>query len=137
MAIQLSLSKIVDAIGIPLSIKDGNITGALTILYTPIPGLLVPIPLRASKHFSADSDGVIFHVLGHLYLMVAHNPGTGVLSAFFVDASKLQQDQHKVPPSMMVGTNFDLKMTVKALRAGIVKSFVYRESKWSPFELPA
>ncbi len=137
MAIYLSLTKIVDAIGITLAVKDGAITGAATLLYTPIPGLTIPIPLRACKHFTSDTDGVVFHVLGHLYLMVANNPVTSVMSAYFIDGSNIQQDQHKVPPSMVIGVGFDLKMAVKALRPSIVKAMVYRDNAWTPFELPA
>lgn len=133
------LDRIADVTGVALSCDystpQPSIIGTSTVDYTPLPGMSIKMPLRASKVLISEVVAVVFHVVEDLHLLVAHNPKSDTTSLFVIDGSRIKDNGTRVPPSAILGSNFDLPMAVKALGNSVVKCFAMQKGKWSPFDL--
>lgn len=135
MGLNTSLNYIADACQMPLEYLNGAVTGEVKGTYSPLPGLTLPLDMKARKFFYHTQAGLILHVTGHLFLMVAHYEKTNTVSAFLIDGSAVELDGVMAPPELVVTSKMTLREVVDSLRSGIVKSFVWSKQKWSPMTL--
>jgi hypothetical protein len=120
----------------PILYKDGNVTGEATFVYQPLPGLDMGIPISAKKVTHNEQTSVLFKLAGHLWALVGMNRKTNTLTMFLVDAAKVTVDGVMMPPDRVISKANTLKQTVDQLRPGIVKSWVWEHTRWTPFKLP-
>ena len=125
------MEALADVMQLPLSYKDGKITGYRSGTFMPMPGVTLPLEIRAAQHFAGEVVGLIAFVMGDLYLMAGHMESTNVVSAFLIDASKLSNK-----PEVLIHPKMDLRDVVGILKAGMVASFVHKAGKWSLLKLP-
>lgn len=141
MAINVAtcLSAIADATSVPLHYSSGVLSGSLKACFEPLPYLSLPVRVQAYKVFASEQVGVLFYVMGDLYMLVAFMPSTQVLSAYLVDSSKVPGTSRVSIPDVAgyISKSMSLAQAVQALRPAIVASFLYREKKWSTLKLPA
>lgn len=128
------MNAVSDTVGIPLHLDpQGTVSSKLQPTYKPLKGLSVSLPMDAKVLFlSKESGGVLFHVVGDLYVMVAQKFSNRVISLYMVNADKML---HK--PEAVLGKSFDLPMAYKALKEGVVFCAVWKqttkESGWIEF----
>jgi len=133
------LNAISDAVNVPMEYSSDSFYGLSRAFFKPLPYLAMPLRIQASKIFMTEQVGVLFHVAGNLYLLVAYNPATTILSAFLIDVTLM-------PDYVVGGTTNPLKdaitktmtlgQVIGYIRPSIVASFLYREQKWSALKLP-
>lgn len=132
MDIQMSLNKIADAIQVPLTYANGQVSGSAEMVYSPLPGIKLPVTLTIKGLFANQVVGVIGHVVGDLHIVVTHFYKTGVVSVFLVDGREWKdREPHEVITPLMPLTD-----VVAALRKNIVASFIWKDRRWSTLKLP-
>lgn len=135
MSIELSLYKIADAFQLPLIYKDGKVSGKRVSNWNCL-GVTLEFTVEATKLFSGEQIGVLVHVMGDLYSIVAHYPKTGSVSAYLIDGSKLEMDGVKSPPDLFISKKMTLKEVVGALRRSIVGAYYWKNDQWKALRLP-
>ena len=135
MSIELSLYKIADAFQLPLSYKDGKVSGQRVANWNCL-GVALEFTVEATKLFSGEQIGVLVHVMGDLYTIVAHYPKTGSVSAYLIDGSKLEMDGVKSPPDLFISKKMTLREVVDALRSSIVGAYYWKNDQWKALRLP-
>jgi len=140
--VEKSLYKIADSLMVELTVLDGVVSGSQEVeVSTDIPDLKFKLTIKAKKMFSYTQTGVLFHVVGNLYVLVAHNPDVhnpegGVSSAYLVDGSKCEDGGIMTPPEKLVARKLSLRETVDNLGAAIVASYFRKNAgAWSPLAL--
>lgn len=137
MDIQMSLNKIADTLKVTINYEDGKVSGETDLLYSPLPGLDLPVTVTVKKMFANEAVGVVAHVMGDLHLVVSHFAKTGAVNVFLIDGNKLSMEGVKAPPEMFISKTMDVKQVVSALRQAIVTAFLWKDRKWSVLKLPA
>lgn len=131
--LEMSLYKIADAIQIPLQCKGNTViaSGRLRVMLQP--GLEIPLVINAVKLFQGTHVGVVFHIRGDLYLIVAHYQKSSVVSAFLVDQSKVVGGL----ATPMIRNDMGLKEVIDTLGKGVVRSLYYKKdaTAWLPLKL--
>jgi hypothetical protein len=131
MTVTGSFYALADALQMPIH-YDGNgiVRGASRGL---IPGLPTPTPVQliAKAMFLKEQVGVLVHVKGDLYVIVAHNPDKGGTSAFLLNRAHMP-----VKLESVIQKNMNLREAVGAVRPAIVKAFALRKGQWTPMNLP-
>lgn len=135
MSIELSLYKIADAFQIPLTYKDGTVSGGRVANWKCL-GVTLEFTVEASKLFSGEQVGVVVHVMGDLYAIVAHYPKTGSVSAYLLDGNKLEMEGVKSPPDLFISKKMTLKEVVDSLRGAIVGAYYWKNDLWKELRLP-
>lgn len=144
MSLQTCLDRIADAMQTPL-VYDSNInpsiSGRVKGHYAPLPGLDIAFTVRAEKLFYFEQCGVVFHVLGNLWMLVGHYEKTSSTTAFLIDQAKMttvSSDEQAIsmPPTSFIQPRFSLKDAVDTLRPAIVKSYIFKGGAWSLLPLP-
>jgi hypothetical protein len=137
--LQKSLDRIADVMQVPL-VYDSKITppidGKGKAHYAPLPGLDIAFTVRAEKLFYSDQVGVLFHVLGSLWAMVAHYDKTNSTTMFLIDGGKVGVDGTMITPDKMINKKGNLMEAVDILRPAIVKSFIFKGGVWTKLPLP-
>jgi hypothetical protein len=137
MGMIASMDRIADATQVPLEYREGKVSGKASALYSPIPSLTLQFNLHAEKLFFNEQVGVLFHVMGDLYLLAAHFEKTETVTAFLVDGMAIDVDGIQVFPQDVIKKEFTLKQAVDTLKPGIVKSFIWdrADKKWNTMKL--
>lgn len=135
MSIDLSLYKLADMLQVPLKYANGKLVGEVVGTLLTSVGLVIPLHIKALKLFSSDQTGVIFHIMGDLFVVAAHYPKLGGLSLFLIDGSKVSEGP-KSDPSELISKGMGLKEVMDALRPGIVGAFHYNKQEWKKLTLP-
>jgi hypothetical protein len=130
------LSRIADVLQVPLEYSDGKAFTNAVFNFEPLPDLNLPVKVKPVKVFMHDQVGVVFHLMGHLYLMVGHFEKTNSTTAFLINQAKLDIEGVMARPDMLLNSKGSLKEAVDALRPGIVKSFVWKGTRWEVLKLP-
>lgn len=143
MAFTQTLDRIADAMQVPLVYNSAvvpPISGFRKAMYSPLPGLDIPFTIRAEKLFHYDQTGVIFHVLGNLWALVAHYEKTNSTTVFLIDQSKMgsvvETEGVAPTPDKVIQPKSNLKEAVDTLRPAIVKSFIWKGGAWTKLPLP-
>lgn len=126
----IGLSVISDVIKLPLTITDGKITGGGTFeLSMGTCNALFNVEAKAL--FNSEQIGVLFHVQGDLYILVAHYEHTKISSLFIIDKSK-----SKVSLESMIEPNATLKEAIDGIKHTVVSAFYYKNFEWKKLTLP-
>lgn len=127
-----SLYKLSDVLQIPLRYDGrGTVSGESDVEYRLLSNLMLPLQLSAEAIFVREQIGVLAYISGNLYIMVAHNPLKGGLSAFLIDSERLDE-----APQNLIQKNMNLREAVGAVRTAIVAAFVLQDGQWRTFTLP-
>jgi hypothetical protein len=132
-----ALTRIADVLQVPLEYSEGKAYTNAVFHYEPLPNLNLPVKIKPVKVFMHEQVGVVLHLIGHLYLMVGHFEKTNSTTAFLINQAKLEIEGGAIArPEMLLNSKGSLKEAVDALRGGIVKSFVWKSTRWEPLKLP-
>jgi hypothetical protein len=137
----LSMNHISDALQVPLSRIKTKIEGEAHFnIPLALPGLLLPLNIKAVGSINNEQLGVLFLIKGDLYILVAHNPTTtpGAVSAFLIDAKQVTIDGKPVSPEQVLTPKMNLRKAVKAFGKGVVRSFYAQPGgSWEVLKVPA
>lgn len=136
MSIELSLFKFVDALQIPISYEDGKASGKASAKLKTLVGASIPFTIKVKKICSQDQTTVLCHILGDLYILLSHFQKTGAISAYLVDAAKLEMDGVKSPPELFLSKKMSLREIIDALNVGVVVAFYWKGNEWKPLKIP-
>jgi hypothetical protein len=131
LALELNLTKIVDAIQVPVTYKSGKVSGGGVIQLAISEGFMVPVAIKPILVFQKDQVGVIFSTQGNLLVLVAYYSKTMTAAMFLIDSSKLT-----APVAELVAFDMGLKQVVDSLKSGVVSSYAYK-GEWTPLPLAA
>ena len=133
----ISLCKLADALMVPLHVINGDVSGQTNVkMRTKIDGLRLPFKFKAKKMFSYGQTGVLFHIAGNLYIMVAHNPAENTSSAFVIDAAKCEDGGVGTKPEKLIARKSNLGEAVHNMGSAIVAAFYRKQSMhWAPLKL--
>ena len=139
-----TLERIADTMQVPLTYDQKVVpplAGSRRASYAPLPGLTIPFTIRAEKLFHFDQTGVVFHVLGNLWALVAHYEKTNSTTVFLIDQIKMSlvadvEEGARLTPDKVIQHKFNLKEAVDMLRPAIVQSFIYKSGVWAKLPLP-
>jgi len=137
MDVATSLNKIADTLQININYEDGKVSGVTDMLYCPLPGLSIPVKLTLQKFFANETVGVVAHVIGNLYIVASHLNQTGVVNVFLIDGSRLEVVGVRTPPEALISKTMGIKQVVAALRGAIIKSYLWKDRRWSVLNLPS
>lgn len=126
----LSLQEVSSVLKIPLTIEDGKILGS-GLFELKLKDMKVKFDVEAKALFNSEQLGVLFHISGDLYLLVAHYYHTKISSAFLLDSSKAIVKLEK-----LIKPNATLKETVDAIKHTVVASFYNKNYEWHKLTLP-
>lgn len=132
---EAALTRIADVLQVPLEYVDGKAYTKAVMHYEPLPGLALSAQIKPVKVFMHEQVGVVFHLIGHLYLMVGHFEKTNATTAFLINQAKLDIDGVMPRPEMLLNSKGTLKEAVDVLKAGIVKSFLWKGTRWEPIKV--
>lgn len=135
--LQNSLNRIADVLQVPLAYsKSLGITGGGVVSIPMDGGKNLELKVRPRFLFNQEQVGVIFHVAGQLYVMVAFFEKTGALSAYVLDGSVLKEGEHVYPPEDFIRSNHSLRDVIGALQHSIKASYYRKEGCWKPLKIP-
>lgn len=135
MSIDLSLYKIADAMQMALKYQNGKVSGEQCMTWETM-GQKLPFTLKAEKLFAGEQVGVLFHVMGDLYIIVSHFPKTGTVSIYMVDGSKTKINGVKCAPEKLISKKMILKEVVESMGPALVKAHYWKQGEWKPLALP-
>jgi hypothetical protein len=120
------MNSVSDTLGVQLQVdQGGEVSGGSQGRYKLLPGLVAEMPLTPQVLFiSKDSGGVLFHVIGNLYMLVGVKLSNRVVSIHMLDHAKASHADFKT----LLGKSFDLSMAYKALAHAVVASYVWRQA---------
>lgn len=131
-----AMDRIADTMQVPLTYDEGapaRMTGWRTGNLHPLPLLKLFVAVSVKGYFDSTHLGVLFHVDGHLYVLVTYYYDNNVTSVFLIDRAKLKQ----VEPADLLTPGMTGQQAVDAMRDGIVQSFLWKDRKWQTMQLPA
>lgn len=128
---ELSLFKIADVLQLHLTVAGTNVTGKRTITIPLCAGFDFPVTITAKALFTKEQVGVLVHIAGDLYAVVAHYPKTGSVTMFLIDSSKVNRNVEA-----LISPRMSLQEAVASLGSSVVKAFHWSSNKWSVLRLP-
>lgn len=131
MGTDVSLYKISDVLQMPIHYNGKVVTGERWVEWGSKVGLKIPMQLSARAIFFSEQVGVVAHVIGNLYVMVAHNPEKHGLSAYMIDGARLTDEIEE-----MISKKMSLREVVEYLGKAVVKAFYNTSGTWKPLSLP-
>lgn len=134
MDVQMSLNKIADTLKININYEDGVVTGSTPMIYSPLPGLEIPVTVTLKAFFANEAVGVMAHVVGDLYLVVSHVWKTGAVNVFMVNGAVFSNRGET--PYDLIAKTMSIKVVVATLRKGITVAFLWKDRRWSVLNLP-
>lgn len=133
--IDASLYKVADVVQVPIT-YDGHVaSGSRTGAFNLLPTLDVEMTVKVMKIFHGAQVGVLFHVLGDLYIVVAHYDKSGVTSAYLVDGAVVLKSTGRSVEDC-IAKHMILRGVVDTIRKGVVKAFYWKDTVWKPLSLP-
>jgi len=127
----LSLFKIADALQMPLETTGKAVIGERKATFKSNLGFEVPLQLTARAIFYSEQVGVVVHVLGDLYLLVAHNPDQNGLSAFIIDGAMLEGDVENI-----VEVKWNLRNVIAEFGKAVRAAFYMKGGEWATLKIP-
>lgn len=133
----VALYKITDTFQVPLTVSGKDVAGHLNINFNGSENSLsLPMTIKAKKMFAYQQTGVLFHIHGKLWTLVAYNDEYGASSMFMIDASKCEADGVGISPERIMGTKLNLRETVDLFGKSIVRAYARRnQGKWEQFKV--
>lgn len=96
----------------------------------------LPFTVAARKMFSNQQTGVLFHVMGDLWTLVAYNDEHQAASLFFIDASRCEDAAGYYTPTDALHAKMTLRETIQHLGVAVVKAYARRHgAKWEPLKI--
>lgn len=136
MDLGLGLNKIADALHLTIKYDAGKVSGTQALTVTTPIGLNIPVKMKAQKVFVNGTIGLLVHLIGDLYVVVAYYTKKGSMSLYYIDKGKLTMDGVITPPELFFTKTMELREVVNALRKSIVSSFFWKDGKWKSLSLP-
>lgn len=135
--LQNSLNRIADVLQVPLEYTKGRgVTGGGIVSIPMGAGSTLDLEVRPRFMFNQEQVGVLFHIAGQLYVMVAYFEKTGALSAYVLDGSVLKEKGSVYPPEDFIRSNYSLRDVIGALQHSIRASYYRKEGCWKPLKIP-
>lgn len=130
-----SLTRLSDALAVPLKYDNGDITGSCSVHIPATPTFPeVILDLKALQIVVSEQVFVLFHVSGDLYLIASHYPATGAVSVFLLDGAKLKLSSKSAARGILAGVD-SIRTMVQKLNHSLVCAFYYLGGAWKPLKL--
>lgn len=136
MDISMIMFKLVDVLQCPITIRGGEVSGHSTANVTLAPGMSMPLKITVVKAFMNRQAGVLVHVKGDLFILVAYNPMGQSTSAYLINGKPWKSKEGAYEVDELFSSSDDLRHVVEKIRESIVSSFFRISGGWSPLTLP-
>lgn len=133
----VALYKITDIMKVPLTVSDKDVSGVAQMHFNASQSSMsLPLTVTAKKMFSFQQTGVLFHVQGKLWVLVAYNSDYAASSLFVIDASKCEADGVGISPERLMGSKLTLRETIDLFGPAVVRAYAMRNgAQWEQFKI--
>lgn len=96
-------------------------------------GFKIPFTVEPLIKFGEKTVGLLFHVVGNLYMVAAYYPLSGAVSVYLIDKGALPEDRN---PSTYISRNMELRDVIKSFGSAVVTAFYWGKDRWNPLAVP-